>query len=255
MAIKVAFCRPLILGAKGKDVIAHKRAISRAAPDIYPWMGAKFTPIFGGRFETAVVRYQKRRGITPASGKIGRGTHEDLEKSVAKNKPTEPAFDPLAVKMAAEFCGEFEKTTREKVVEAGFYWYSRRSQISYSQARPFALGVPLWIPDQWDCSGFVTACYYAGEAGDPNNRNFDGHGYTGTLISNGVKIAQNALKPGDLIFYGFTRVAKPGFPIGSPTHVAMYVGDGMVLSNGSYPMGYYHYNYRSDLNHFRSYSI
>ncbi len=249
----VPFCRPLVLGTKGKDVVAHKRAVSHAAPDLYPWLGTKFTPIFGERFETAVKKYQRRNKIKPATGKIGEGTHELLEK--AKDKRGRPAFDPLAVKQATEFCKQFVKTDRDLVVDAGFYWYGKRMGIAYSQSRPFQLGRPLWIPSKWDCSAFVTNCYFAAYLPDPNGRKYDGLGYTGTLMSNGRRIDRPQLQPGDLVFYGYNRVARPGFPVGSPNHVALYVGQSMVLSHGSYPMSYYRYDYRSDINHFRTYDI
>jgi len=251
----VAFCRPLVPGKKGKDVIAHKRAISRAAPDLYPWLGDKFTPFYGERFEEAVKKYQRRVGIKPASGDIGKATHELLENKRAKNKPSEYAFDPYSRRIAAEFCEEFVKTSREEVVDAGFYWYSKRFSIDYSQWRPYQKGVPLWFPDRWDCSGFVTVCYYAGGVNDPNGRGYDGLGYTGTLMSRGERVSKSQMKPADLIFYGFNRTPRPGFGWGAPTHVAMYVGNDMVLSLGSSPMGHYRYDYRSDINHFRTYSI
>jgi hypothetical protein len=251
---EVAFCRSLKVGKQGKDVIGHKRALSRAAPDLYPWLGSNFTAYYGPRFADAVGKWQKRKGME-VTERIGLPTHNALEKAKAKNKPTEPAFDSYADKLCADFCNEFTETTREKVVEAGFFWYYHRSGIAYSQYRPFWLGNPPGVPKRWDCSGFVTGCYFAGGAKDPNGRRYDGYGYTGTLIENGTKISREQLLPGDLIFYGFVYRSRPAFPYGSPTHVAMYVGNDMVLSHGSYPMGYYHYRYRHDINHYRTYNI
>jgi len=251
----VAFCRPLATGVRGKDVIAHKRAISRAAPDLYPWLGDNFTPFYGERFEEAVRKWQRRVGISPASGKIGMQTHEKLEDKRAKNKPDEWAFDRFSIKMASDFCSEFIKTPREEIVDAGFYWYSKRLQIDYSQWRPYQKGEPPWVPSRWDCSGFVTNCYYAGGVSDPNGRNYDGLGYTGTLQNQGRRVSKGELRPADLIFYGFNRSVRPGFPWGAPTHVALYVGNDMVLSLGRYPMGHYAYDYRSDINHFRTYNV
>lgn len=255
MAPNVPHCRPLQVGMRGKDVVAHKRAISRAAPDLYPWLGDKFTPYYGVRFEEAVKKWQRRVGIKPATGASGKETHEKLEQTRAKNKPDEWAFDAYAIRLESEFCKEFVKTDRDVVVESGFFWYGHRMEIPYSQARPYQKGEPPWVPDRWDCSGFVTVCYYAGGVPDPNGRNYDGLGYTGTLMSRGERITRGALQPGDLIFYGYNSYARPGFPVGSPNHVALYVGDRMVLSMGSYPMKYAKYDYRNDLNHFRTYNI
>lgn len=256
MAPNVPHCRPLRLNCSpGDDVIAHKRAISRAAPDLYPWQGQKFTRHYGARFEEAVVKFQKRKGIKPASGAIGKGTHELLERTKAKNKPDEWAFDALAIKLETDFCKEFLKTPVDDLLAAGFYWYGKRGDIAYSQARPYQKGEPPWVPSRFDCSSFVTVCYFAADLPDPNGRGYDGLGYTGTLMERGERITRSQLKPGDLIFYGYNRYYRPGFPVGSPNHVALYVGDSMVLSMGSYPMKYVRLDYRSDINHFRTYNI
>lgn len=250
---EVPFCRVLYKGCSpGNDVIAHKRAISRAAPGLYPWLGRKYTPVFGPRFEKAVTQYQRKLGL-PATGRIDRRLHSILEKTKAKEKPTEWAFDERAVHLCKVYCELFNKTARERILNAGFYWYSKREMIRYSQERPMLVGKPPWVPQRLDCSSFVTLCYYAAGAKDPNGRGYDGYGYTGTLIQNGRRITRKDLRPGDLVFYGFSRGTSTAFPQGSPTHVAVYTGEGRVLSFGSYPMGYYPIDYRGDINQYRTY--
>lgn len=258
-APNVAFCRPLILGSKGADVRAHKRALSRARPAFYPWRS--FTDYYGERFEKAVKQFQRDKGIQ-ATGKLGRATHEALERTHKKGS-TEWAFQPFEIALCKDFCHEYAQTpeqkVREAIVDAGFYWYEHRVGIAYSQARPFQLGKPSWVPSRWDCSGFVTACHYAGGAPDPNGRGYDHLGYTGTLMSTGTMVGNiNELEPGDLVFYGSASHASPAFPLGSPTHVALYVGDvngvPSVLSHGSYPMRLLPYSYRS-INHLRHYKV
>lgn len=258
-APNVAFCRPLVTGTKGADVRAHKRAISRVLPTVYPWR--EFTPYFGEWFEKAVREFQRLHNIT-ATGKIGRVTHEALERS-KKHGSTQWAFQEYEVELCKDFCREFVQTPDEKVraaiVDSGFFWYQHRGGIAYSQARPFQLGKPTWIPSRWDCSGFVTSCHYAGGAPDPNGRGYDHLGYTGTLMSQGTAVGNiNDLHPGDLIFYGSTTRGSGAFPVGSPTHVALYVGviDGVpsILSHGSYPMRFLPYNYRP-INHLRTYKV
>ena len=256
----VAFCRPLLLGSKGADVRAHKRAISHAMPDAYPWR--EFTPFYGQWFEKAVKEFQREHGIKP-TGKIGKVTHEKLERTRAKLKPDLWAFDRVAIDLAKAFCDEHSESPEEKVrraiVASGYYWYQYRTQIAYSQFRPFQLGKPPWVPSRWDCSGFVTGCHYAGGAPDPNGRGYDHQGYTGTLMSTGHMVGNiGDLDPGDLIFYGHTTHGSAAFPVGSPTHVALYVGlvagAPSVLSHGSYPMKLLAYNYRS-INHLRAYDV
>jgi cell wall-associated NlpC family hydrolase len=259
MSVDVAFCRTLKPGSKGGDVVAHKRAISRALPKAYQW--TQFTDYYGPAFQTAVKAYQRSRSI-PQTGVIGTTTHNSLEKAHKKGS-TEWAFDSLAIKFAKDFCTEFTTTpemrVRQAMVAAGFFWYQHRATIAYSQYRPMQLGKPPWVPSRMDCSGFYTACSYAGGAKDPNGRNFDHQGYTGTLMGRGVRVASvDSLEIGDAIFYGYTTNPSPAFPYGSPTHVAMYVGkingEHSVLSMGHYPMGLYRYNYRT-VNNYHHYTV
>lgn len=240
----VSFCRTLNRGDKGNDVIAHKRAISRAFPKIYPWWTKGFSPTYGKDFEAAVA--QVNRKLTQRNkGIIDRKLHDELEKQRAKNKPDEWAFDAYAEHLADQFCHNYGTTSkREQIVSAAWFWYEHRYDIRYSQARPFQKRKPPAVPTEWDCSAFVTNCYYAAEVPDPTGRGYNGLGYTGDFWERGHKIPFSAIQIGDPILYGFTTNPRPGFPYGSPTHIALYVGKGMVLSMGSYPMKYLDYNYR-----------
>jgi len=238
----VEFCEDIKLGSLGLHVVSHKRAYSRAFPDLYPWQD--FSDYAGTYFLDAVKKANKRMGST--SLYVNRGAHELLEKRHAKKKPTEWAFDSLAISQAKHYCENIaKKEKRERILEAAWYWYAHRMVIRYSQARPFQLRKPPLIPSQWDCSAFVTNCYYAVNAPDPNGRNYSGYGYTGDMWTHGRKIDFSRIRVADLILYGFTTNPRPGFPYGSPTHVAIYAGNGMVLSLGSYPMKYLDWNYRS----------
>lgn len=79
---------------------------------------------------------------------------------------------------------------------------------------------PPWA----DCSAMGTWWYYDVDLPDPNNLGYDGEGFTGTLCLHGVNVSLQNLEPGDLIFYGYRYPYK---------HVAMYVGNGKVVSHGS----------------------
>lgn len=260
----VKFMREIRQGMIGKDVLAHKRALSRARPDLYPWpgKGKGFTPLAGDLFMDAIVKYKKAHRLGTARV-LGGVCHESLERQHRKGHSTEWAFDALAIQLAKEYWDEHhispETRVRNAIVQAGFFWYAHRAAIAYSQYRPFQQGKPPWVPYHWDCSAFTTNCHYAGGAPNPNGRPWDHLGYTGTLMSRGVRVGSvNNLKPGDMIFYGFARQSD-AFPAGSPTHVALYVGvvngSHMVLSMGSYPMKYIAYNYRHDVNHYRTYRV
>lgn len=257
----VRFARDITRGCMGKDVVAHKRALSRAAPLRYPWHD--FTTYAGDPFLRAFADWKKSKGMNSLP-RIGRTAHEVLERTHKKDSKTEWAFDAVAIKLAADYWeaanAHPEQAVREAIVAAGFFWYAHRAQIAYSQARPFQTGAPVWVPSRWDCSAFVTNCHTAGGAPNPNGAVPHGQGYTGTLIAHGTRVAHIAdLDPGDLVFYGHTPYDRPGFPAGSPTHVAMLAdrkaGTPMVLSNGHYPMSYYPWDYRTDVNQLRHYKV
>jgi hypothetical protein len=75
-----------------------------------------------------------------------------------------------------------------------------------------------------DCSSAYTGCCWIAGIPDPNGRGYDGYGFTGTMIRNGRRV--DTPQPADAVFYGRDRN-------GNPTHVAMYVGGGKVISHGS----------------------
>ena len=93
MAPNVKFPRKIRRGNSGKDVLAHKRAISRARPDFYPWHD--FTPYAGDKFMRAVIKWKKSRGMN-SQPIIGKTAHERLERTHRKDHPKQWAFDPQA---------------------------------------------------------------------------------------------------------------------------------------------------------------
>lgn len=257
----VSYCRLLSLGVRGNDVIGYKRALSRAAPQMYKW--GQFTDYFGPEFRNALVAYQRSFGLE-ADGRIGPRTCAQLAGDKRRGFPDEWAFDATAMKLVNDFCIKHlsnpDERIRSAIVSAGLYWYAHRYEISYSQTRPFRMCKPPYVPSTWDCSAFATNCHYAAGAPNPNGREYDGQGYTGTLMSTGVKVPSvSDLEVGDLIFYGYSGGSGPAFRPGDPTHVAVYAGliKGVrsVISNGHHPMGIYAYNYRHDINHYRSYDV
>lgn len=263
MTVQVPFTREIREGMVGDDVIGHKRALSRWSSHIYPWpKDGGFTPLAGTYFMDAVVKYKVQHNLGNRRV-LGAKTHESMEKAVCHYEHVgEPAFDALAIQLCADYWDAHhlspEERMRQAIHDAGFFWYGHRSSIAYSQYRPMWLGNPPLVPPRWDCSGFVTGCYYAAKANDPNGRGYDHLGYTGTLISQGsLVVSQQNLKVGDLIYYGYST-GRPGFNAGDPTHVALYVGQingtRMVLSHGHFPMSLYPINYRG-INQMRTYSL
>ena len=107
---------------------------------------------------------------------------------------------------------------------------SQRSKYHYTQGplRMSAVHNPAANPVYCDCSAFVTYMYSWAGAPDPNGLNYNGQGYTGTLLSNGQLLpgAGSAIA-GDLVIYGG----------GSGDHVAIITetalnGDHLTVSMG-----------------------
>ena len=114
--------------------------------------------------------------------------------------------------------------------------YNRRFQVPYSQLRPSQLYRPSLIT-RADCSGSVAGgCDWADilPAVDWRWTN------TRTQVYFGARVAGiSSAKRGDVIFYG-----SDGNNL--PTHVALYLGDGIVWSFGSYPIKILRHDYRHD---------
>lgn len=112
---------------------------------------------------------------------------------------------------------------RQKIVDYCEWGIANTAKIHYAQVRPMP-NQPKKLPLITDCSGFATLAYKSAGAPDPNRVGYNGTGYTGTLMTKGVKV--KVPQPGDLIFYG-------NWP-GHHVVVFMYVWHGawVVCSHG-----------------------
>lgn len=93
---------------------------------------------------------------------------------------------------------------RPTIVKWAKWGVAHRASFTYTEApglRMEAVHKPGSVPEDSDCSAWVTYCYSWAGAPDPNGQNFDGLGYTGTLLSHGTKISQAQLEPGDVIVF------------------------------------------------------
>lgn len=239
----IPFGRVLRPGARGKDVVAVKRAIRRAKSGRLRGL----TPIFGPFFKRELCSFQARHGLK-ARGAYDLPTHKLLA----------PHFDAYAgflylghvPRKAPTKAEAREQALRKRIVAAMLVLYNHRAAVHYTQGSRRMDGVilrlhPPQFPRYADCSSAATWAYYAAGAPDPNGANYNGTGYTGTLSRRGRKVSLQEAKPGDLVFYG------PGWPWG---HVAVYIGGGRVLSHGSEAGPYLlPVDYRSDRGEIRSY--
>lgn len=127
-----------------------------------------------------------------------------------------------------------ETEIRKAIVFWGMRYYKFRKRILYSQQRPTQMRWPR-LTTRLDCSGLVACCMKKAKV----RPNVDWR-YTNTWIqiNFGHEVSYESARPGDVVFYGTSR--------SNPTHEALYLGNGQVLSMGHYPMGIYSIDYRSD---------
>jgi hypothetical protein len=203
----------------GPDVEAVKRAVWRGGR----WEGpaSRFDRAFsrgfalgvgGNVIDTGLAGFQRQMRIA-ASGQMGNETYQALRYAhIPAGLPNagQPLFDAVALDLLEEALAGFEASPVD--VRAAIADYCRRSiasepQIHYEQERPIqAFGVPPEQGFTTDCSGHATSAYYWArkvtgiKVPDPNGRNFDGYGYTGTLLNNPE--APTPYEVGDLAIYG-----------------------------------------------------
>ena len=240
MAVKrrriVPLKRTLRRGNVGTDAVAVKRALIRAKCFSAPAKGKRITRQFGKLAVAGLKKFQKRHGL-PADGIYGPRTHKKLL----------PFFDNHGAQlMSTAPAPELGAPRRQAVVNEAMWGYNNRGRIHYRMSRPMpSLNAGHRLSQTHDCSGFATACYKRAQAADPNGLGYSGLGYTGTLAVHGRSVSRAAARPGDLVFYG------RGYPY---THVAIYVGNGRVISHGSEGGPYLlNIDYRSDRRLIRSY--
>ena len=89
---------------------------------------------------------------------------------------------------------------RRRIVAAARWGIRNEPRIHYGEMRPFPLGRTL--PLTTDCSGFATLCYFLAGAPDPNGLEYDGHGFTGTLLERMESVPPIAVRRGDIVVWG-----------------------------------------------------
>ena len=228
--------RILRVGSRGRDVRAVQRALRKAGARP---TGSPINNVFDETMAAEVRTFQSTHGLD-ADGEAGDQTFTALE----------PFFDAYGRRLLAAVTRELASPTgiRQRIVAAADVGVRNRDAIHYTQDGRRMQGVREQrrlprFPEFEDCSSFATWCYWVAGAPDPNGRGYDGFGFTGTQVTQGT-VSSNA-RPGDLVFYGGGSV---------PKHVAVYVGNGRVVSHGSEPGPLLlPLDYRSDRSQIRSY--
>lgn len=145
----------------------------------------------------------------------------------------------------AEKIRNSESAKRFRLRAIALEFYAKRAEYRYQQYRPMPWD--LFAPvSRWrlDCSSSVTLIYKKANLPDPNGRNYDGQGYTGTLVQHGRRVNYGGI--GDLNFYG----DQGG---GVPKHVTITVSSSMCVSFGSTPIRLTGIGYRGDVERAHAY--
>lgn len=175
-----------------------------------------------------LVAFQKRHHIPP-SGIYGRRTHQALAHAYSATQIAGLAF------LAAKRVDQLHRDTIGVVVAHSYNARGTMGYCNHGALRDCSLRV-VWaawpvVPTHLDCSSYVSWVFY--QAGLPNP-NGSGVGTTKTLIHHGQPVALGApLKVGDLVFYARNN-----------SHVAIYIGHGLVASHGQPGLKLVPWNYR-----------
>lgn len=215
----------------GKDVTAVQRALRDAGVLKKPVVASAYAE---NTWE-AVGAFQALEHLT-VDKVYGKTTHAKLA----------PHFDAYGRWLLAEALQDQKPDYRQLVANTAWWYYGQRFHIPYSQGRPIPTvyyGIkPPSVPKGLDCSGLVITCYWVnGLVHKLGELNSHGYGNTWSLAPMGTHVSIASVLPGDLVFYG------------NCSHVAIVVSAATstraarVISMGSYPMGYYPVNYRSDI--------
>jgi len=118
---------------------------------------------------------------------------------------------------------------RKSLVSLGYWAHQNRDEIYYAEVRPIPVSLPVrHLPLTTDCSGIVTMFAMWAGAPDPNGNNYDGTGYTGTLLDHLPHIALNETWRGDLVVFG----APPGIHAVMLLQGGCHYADPLVVSHG-----------------------
>jgi len=112
-------------------------------------------------------------------------------------------------------------TVRSAMVAQAKWAMGHEPSFHYQEVRPIPLDrfKAHTLPITTDCSGFVTCvAFAAGVKPDPNGQEYNGQGFTGTLLQHCEHITKHEAKAGDFVAYG----PFPG------EHVCMLLEDGTV---------------------------
>jgi hypothetical protein len=93
---------------------------------------------------------------------------------------------------------------RSEIIAQAEWGIREQPQIHYAETRPIPLRTykAHRVPLTTDCSGYVTCCYFAAGAPDPNGLEYSGQGFTGSLLGHLPEIPKAQAEAGDIVVFG-----------------------------------------------------
>lgn len=154
-----------------------------------------------------IRRLEVALGLRPA-GVLPVNPGQTVVQPVVSNPVPKPAVTTPVVKPVVK-PAPVELTAREKFVKELEWGIANEPKIHYVQVRPMK-NLKLWsihaLPLSLDCSEAITVAAHAAGLEDPNGLNYNGTGFTGTLLTHAEKtkrvISRSTVRPGDLVVYG-----------------------------------------------------
>ena len=219
------------LVASGDDVMAFKRAISRAGR-LKPWEPATWSPAYGDQFAlgkgtgdvgTSGVRGFQRQAFpddkSKHTGNIGDDTYQKIRRARVSDPESpnfkKPILDFAAVNLLINAAKEFDEGTAIEEFRKHLADFCERAEgaraerWTYSQRRPFTgLGIAPEALHVNDCSSYVALAYFWGrqESGlavdDPTGYEYHGLGNTWDDLDGHARVTSGNYLVGDLAHYG-----------------------------------------------------
>lgn len=125
---------------------------------------------------------------------------------------------------------------RQKLLQYLHWGIANNAQIHYGEVRPITRVKPGQLPKlPWttDCSGSGTTLCQAAGIPDPNGNNYNGSGFTGSLLAHLKHIPAGRLKIGDPVVFG-CHSYKAGHHVTWVTEIRSRKPEGIIcFSHGS----------------------
>src|ERR1041385_4705411 len=177
--------RTLMAGDKGPDVLALQQALRKA---LAPHARNTASGAYGSLTVRDVTAFKAKWSKDTDGHVAGALVWSHLDKYLGAQQKR--LLQQARGLEAAQEKEDRETTIRRAIVAKAYWALANNGRYVYGQFRPMPASFQASdARDHIDCSTFVTLCYKAGGAIDPNGRGYDGLGYTGTLVSHGTALA------------------------------------------------------------------